>query len=101
VLQAKERSNMDYKYVVANTKEVSTIYEFVSDKQLNREGVQATIMMLDDDDDWSLKTMSVKFKDKATNKYHEAKITGLPDSEWENSEQRCTLLEGELFGEEE
>ena len=44
---------MDYKYVVANTKEVTTIYEFVSDKQLNREGVQATIMMLDDDDDWS------------------------------------------------
>ena len=92
---------MDYKYVVANTKEVSTIYEFVSDKQLNREGVQATIMMLDDDDDWSLQTINVKFKDKATNKYHEAKITGLPDSEWENSAQRCTLLEGELFGEEE
>ena len=92
---------MDYKYVVANTKEVSTIYEFVSDKQLNREGVEATIMMLDDDDDWSLQTINVKFKDKATNKYHEAKITGLPDSEWENSEQRCTLLEGELFGEEE
>ena len=24
---------MDYKYVVANTKEVTTIYEFVSDNQ--------------------------------------------------------------------
>tara|TARA_R100000773_G_scaffold5123_1_gene5629 strand:+ start:159 stop:464 length:306 start_codon:yes stop_codon:yes gene_type:complete len=101
VLQAKERSNMDYKYVVKNTKEVSTIYEFVTDKQLNREGVQATIMKLDEDDDWSLQTTSVKFKDKATNKYHKAKIVGKPDSEWENSEQRLALLEGELFGEEE
>ena len=92
---------MDYKYVVANTKEVTTIYEFVSDKQLNREGVQATVMMLDEDDDWSLQTTFVRFKDKATNKYHDATIVGKPDSAFENSEQRCTLLEGELFGEEE
>ena len=92
---------MDYNYVVANTKEVSTIYEFVSDKQLNREGVQATIMLLDDDDDLSLQTISVKFKDKATNKYHDAKIVGKPDSAFDNDEQRLALLEGELFGEEE
>ena len=92
---------MDYKYVVANTKEVTTIYEFVSDKLLNREGVQATVMMLDEDDDWSLQTTSVKFKDKATNEYHDAIIVGKPDSAFDNDEQRLALLEGELFGEEE
>lgn len=92
---------MDYKYVVANTKEVTTIYEFVSDKLLNREGVQATVMMLDEDDDWSLQTTFVRFKDKATNKYHDATIVGKPDSAFDNDEQRLALLEGELFGEEE
>ena len=92
---------MDYKYVVANTKEVTTIYEFVSDKQLNREGVQATVMMLDEDDDWSLQTTFVRFKDKATNKYHDATIVGKPDSAFDNDEKRLALLEGELFGEEE
>ena len=92
---------MDYKYVVANTKEVTTIYEFVSDKQLNREGVQATVMMLDEDDDWSLQTTFVRFKDKATTKYHDATIVGKADSAFDNDEQRLALLEGELFGEEE